>query len=88
MTNEEAIYQIDNYALREEENPAKLREAMEVAVEALEKQIPKKPIYETRSLENEKILGSWCPSCKRPLSRTTEQHHCKCGQAIDWSEDI
>lgn len=47
--------------------------AMEIAVKAMEKQIPKKPIYGT------------CPWCGvwLPIS-----HRCpNCGQAIDWSEE-
>lgn len=54
---------------------------MKLAVEALEKQIPKKPkmdndngIYETEH----------CPNCNRKLF--PNEHHCKCGQALDWSD--
>ena len=56
-------------------------EALGLAVEALEKQIPKKPkldndngIYETEH----------CPNCNRKLF--PNEHHCKCGQALDWSD--
>ena len=49
--------------------------------QALEKQIPKKPkldndngIYETEH----------CPNCYRKLF--PNEHHCKCGQALDWSD--
>ena len=55
--------------------------ALTIAVEALEKQIPKKPkldndngIYETEH----------CPNCNRKLF--PNEHHCKCGQALDWSD--
>lgn len=48
---------------------------------ALEKQIPKKPykdndngIYETEH----------CPTCHRRLF--PNDHHCRCGQALDWSD--
>ena len=52
-----------------------------VACKALEKQIPKKPgvdndngIYETEH----------CPNCNRQLF--PNEHHCRCGQALDWSD--
>lgn len=51
------------------------------AIEALEKQIPAKPkldndngIYETEH----------CPNCNRKLF--PNEHHCRCGQALDWSD--
>ena len=50
--------------------------AINTAVAALEKQIPKKPYAETA------FYGT-CPSC----SRTIDTDYCEyCGQAIDWSE--
>ena len=70
--------------------------AVEIAVEAMEKQIPKKPI---RIDKNKEFDGNWkkvCPSCKSALIEriTTNEEscarlynytgHCKCGQAIDW----
>ena len=53
-------------------------EAMKLAIEALEKQIPKKP-YDTEG----------CPLCKIGVELlpvdTEEVTHClHCGQAIDW----
>ena len=54
-----------------------------LAIDALEKQIPKKPI--------DNIEREWfeCPTCGRVIVTyyAGERHHCKCGQAIDWSED-
>ena len=69
---------------------AKRLEAIDSAIEALEKQIPKKP----------KRLDHWflCPTCydKYGFSydilvgmrglKTGECHCLNCGQAIDWSE--
>ena len=54
-----------------------------LAIEALEKQIPKKPIDNTKRELFE------CPTCGRVIVTyyAGERHHCKCGQAIDWSED-
>lgn len=55
--------------------------ASAIAEKALEKQIPRKPkmdndngIYETEH----------CPLCNRKLF--PNEHHCKCGQALDWSD--
>lgn len=72
--------------------------AMEIAVNAMEKQIPKKPI---RINKNKEFDGNWkkiCPSCGRMLierittpEKSFPRHynytqHCWCGQSIDWTE--
>lgn len=56
--------------------------------EALEKQIPKKPINATGYYRDNK-----CPSCGKPIKsgKGSSSHYrndwCnKCGQAIDWNE--
>lgn len=74
------------------------KEALNLAISALEKQIPKKPI---RINKNKEFDGNWkkiCPSCGSMLTEriTTPEksfpryynytHHCWCGQAIDWTE--
>ena len=71
----------------------------DMAIEALEKQIPKKP---KRVDKNSVFDGNWkmiCPCCGATLMKriTTEcesrpihynmTKHCKCGQALDWSEN-
>ena len=68
-------------------------EALKVAVVALEKQIPKKPI-KLKANEDIKIgAGTWkagttvykCPRCDSFISRSS--NYCdKCGQAFDWSD--
>lgn len=51
--------------------------------EALEKQIPKKPIEDTVNLTDFKTFH--CPICKWMVGRP--QKYCDdCGQALDWSE--
>lgn len=57
--------------------------ALNTAKEALEKQIPKKPI--------ERIEGwlYWeCPSCGAEVGENMvyKVQRCACGQALDWSE--
>lgn len=51
------------------------------AIEALEKQIPKKP---NQDYYAEHIY--YCPTCTRWLNGYHKPHHCQCGQALDWSE--
>lgn len=55
--------------------------AFEKAIEALEKQIPKKPVnnYEDKWFE--------CPVCGLVVGTyysIGEKHHCKCGQRLNW----
>ena len=51
----------------------------DAAIEALNKQIPKKPIRDSHS-----VLRYRCPTCKGTLSMY-HTSFCKCcGQAIDW----
>ena len=56
-----------------------IAEAYDLAIEALEKQIPKKPYKDN---ENGVYEKEHCPSCHRSLF--PNDHHCECGQAIDW----
>ena len=81
MTAEEAIKTIQvAIAEVEWEYPLDYSIAFETAIEALEKQIPKK------------VTKSVCPSCKRIfLFRHGEKRkgdYCdNCGQALDWSDN-
>ena len=59
-----------------------LAEAMRMAIQALEKQIPKKPYKDN---ENGIYEKEYCPICNRSLF--PNDHHCICGQAIDWSDE-
>lgn len=57
-------------------------EAMELAVKALEKQIPKKP---KEHCDNKKL--HYCPCCGSYFGGTTGWERCwKCGQKLDWKE--
>ena len=58
---------------------AEFESALTLAIEALEKQIPKKPYKDN---ENGVYEKEHCPSCHRSLF--PNDHHCECGQAIDW----
>ena len=66
-----------------------LHELQQVVVEALEKQVPKTPIiWENKYYYSPTPNDDWgyeCPCCGNQEIDYPE-HHCTCGQAIDWSE--
>lgn len=61
------------------------KEAFEVSIKALEKQIPKRP-----NKNFEKFSGVWC-SCGKYLGKgyfVDKQSYCTdCGQKLDWSDE-
>lgn len=66
-------------------------EFQKLAIEALEKQIAKKPNY-VQYDGNHKIGNYHCPACEKILELEPIDHNEKvfclhCGQAIDWSDD-
>ena len=101
MTNLEAIKRIkEHIAIHKyrESHAIHIVEALEMAISALEKQIPKKPKHIDK---NKEFDGNWkkvCPTCLSMLiERITTSEvsdvivynrtpHCWCGQAIDWEE--
>ena len=78
-------------------------EALEIAIEALEKQIPKKPVegyvfaewLRKRLMEKQpnkaNARGSCCPACGKHIGSLTIGNgypFCKwCGQAIEWGQN-
>lgn len=64
--------------------------AMKCAVEALEKQIPKKPTLVEEKFLGEKIKAPHCPNCGDSWNCNEFGNAMKfcweCGQAIDWRE--
>ena len=98
MTNKEAIEQLKELKLHcedfrdgEDSVWAKDVEALNSAIEALEKQIPKKVKYKNRHGQGYDIYNKDyynCPSCGRRLRNKQKDNYCgRCGQAIDWSEE-
>lgn len=84
MTNEEAIKSINalNAVCSQKDfYDAEFESALALAIDALKKQIPKKPYKDN---ENGMYEKEHCPSCYRSLF--PNDHHCECGQAIDWEE--
>lgn len=63
-------------------------EAIDVAISALEKQIPKKPIFKYKAFFS--FDGYCCPNCNNYIKSKKDPirpNHCeKCGQALDWSD--
>ena len=87
MPNEEAIKAIKcNYP---PENYTILREALDMAIEALKKQIPEMPDYEGDGYaDGFLVYDTWiCPSCGRYYEIDYDHYkYCpECGQRIDWS---
>ena len=87
MTAQEAIKDI-----KENISPFDGGKSLVMAIKALEKQIPRKPIDKThpdnvcaRIYENCDIIV--CPTCGKRLKLKSKGKYCdKCGQAIDWAK--
>ncbi len=83
MTPQEAIEILEINAICSPK-ATKFKEAVEVAKQALEKQMPKKPA--NKSLEFDGEYG-YCPCCNRILADHSNFRRCPdCGQALDWSD--
>jgi len=78
MNEQEAIKSLKNIIEYWTVRPTEI-EAAKKAIEALEKQTPKK-------IDR---VGNKCPICKCYLASEPIEDHCcfSCGQAIDWSQD-
>lgn len=86
MTNQEAINVLEKYA--DVPKSETVRAAYQMALSALQKQIPKKPIKieETYNAERGEWIADYeCPSCGNPYA---DDSFCSCcGQALDWSDN-
>lgn len=87
MTPQGAIMRIKEHNQihsKKERNAVFITEALNMAVSALEKQIPKKPL--DKSMEYNGEYGE-CPCCHKPLYEFNDMFVCSsCGQALDWSD--
>ena len=67
------------------------KQALELGVKALEKQIPKKPIYEGDGYsDGHLVYDTWiCPLCEKRYEVDYDDYdYCQnCGQKIDWSDE-
>lgn len=94
MDTREAIIRIKEHKeihFASEPNAIKITEALDIAIKALQKQIPKKPIiWENKYYYSPTPNDDWgyeCPCC-RNRDIDYPDHHCTCGQALEWSELI
>lgn len=87
MTIEEAIEQLK---LNKPSAYSELRNSINMAIAALEKQIPKKPDLEGDGYaDGQLVYDTWiCPNCEKRYEVDYEKYdHCpNCGQKINWSE--
>lgn len=86
MTVEEAITILKIAKTEVEWNyPLDYAIAIATAIEALEKQIPKKPISLGEDIDRD--VGQ-CPNCKEIIDTYEDYKYCSdCGQAIDWRDE-
>lgn len=91
MTNEETInglMNIDRELIRYgvyKSNP-NCYKALNFAIECVEKQVPKKPVFDIGlNLIDDEIAIPYCSVCNSIIYET-DAFCCDCGQAIDWSE--
>ena len=89
MTYEEAIKHFKSLQKRyTKEHNGQMCEKVNLALEALEKQIPKKPIIRKTEDYFGNVKHALCPNCQETEFVFTQPCFCHhCGQAIDWSDD-
>lgn len=100
MTESEAVEKLKNMRLfmqiEDENNDCKFTEddykANEMAIKALEKQIPKKPTYEGDGYApaGTFVWDEWlCPCCETRYEVDYDDYdYCpNCGQKLDWEDD-
>lgn len=85
MTDNEAIELIEkDLKLHSKDLSSKYKNGLRVAINALEKQIPKKLINTCQ------YVSGCCPNCKKYISDWLEYNKFMCcpycGQKLDWSE--
>ena len=86
MTYKEAIENLKILKISEDDSSVgKLKiQTYNIAIEALEKQIPRKPL--NREDKSEISYGD-CPCCSNMIDNWDNIRYCgECGQAIDWEE--
>lgn len=86
MTPKEAIKILEIAKTEVEWNyPLDYAIAIDTAISALEKQIPKKPISLGEDIDRD--VGQ-CPNCKEIIDTYEDYKYCSdCGQAIDWRDE-
>lgn len=83
------LEKLKNYGSAIEERKKKHIELYNTAIEALEKQMPKRVKYEGAFIDNgfTRYQMAKCPACERWYRSNDEINYCSgCGQKLDWSE--
>lgn len=80
MTYEEATIYLNNHGYLRNDNEEDC-ESMRKAIEALEKQIAKRPL--DADITNERGYGK-CPTCLEVVNTFDNYTFCDCGQKILW----
>lgn len=86
MTYKEAIENLKILKISEDDSSVgRLKiQTYNIAIEALEKQIPKEPLNREDKSE---ISYGYCPCCSNIIDNWDDIRFCgECGQAIDWEE--
>ena len=89
MTNIEKAKAHFNYGVNCDIFSEPVRSYAKLAVIALEKQIPKKPLP-VREVRSGRIISFTCPNCNHTDLGNNEYRFCCCeccGQALDWGEE-
>lgn len=95
MKENEAIEKLKNMRLfmqiEDKSNDCKFTEddykANEMAIQALEKQIPKKPVKSEKQVVRY-VNTYYCPICNLGITGTNIAKWCyHCGQKLDWSDE-
>ena len=91
MTENEAIEAIQfDLKIGGEIHSQVLRDAVDIAIQALEKQIAKKP-YHISPVDDNDNANVECPICHCATDyaiNVIKKGHCwKCGQLLDWSDE-
>ncbi len=90
MEENEAIKELHKIRPRGGIIPQKRAEALDVAIQALEKQIPKNP-YHISQVDDNDNANVECPACHATTDyavNVIKRGHCwKCGQLLDWSDE-
>ena len=88
LTPKQVRNDLERYLLRGE---APIVKGVAMAMQALEKQIPKKPIkknpicyVKTKDGQEYFVFDYFCPNCNEQIKPS--EHHCYCGQALEWGD--
>lgn len=80
MTEQEALFQLGQFDFEYVMTEAQ-REAYRMAIKALEKQMPKEPIYSNKYGNRDS-----CQRCNEIINYRIDNYCHRCGQRIDWGE--